>query len=147
MWYWITSWCASLGKTVSPSLSTPSLPVALCVARVLMVPLQFSISVVPIQLVFRQPHSWDFMGVASGVARRHSLTENPLILWVLQSLNPHFHNVPHFLGYFVDLSFRSSWHNSTYLLGVIFFSNGLYLVKVLDVKTTLIWGIRTNNRL
>lgn len=42
----------------------------------------------PVQLTFQGSSSYDFAGVASNVSRRHTLTENSLVLWLLQYFCP-----------------------------------------------------------
>lgn len=91
IWCWITSWWALPWGCLFLPLSVVfilQLPVILCVGlRLPQLPddLHFSLSMVIVQLTYRQPYWWDFMRVTSGMIRRHSLATCPPILWLLQS--------------------------------------------------------------
>lgn len=82
-----TNWCALPERTVSP-LSVPELPAALSMGlrphALFLVYFGLSIGTILGQL----------MGVTSDVTRRHNLTGDFLILWVLQSLESLLINVP-----------------------------------------------------
>lgn len=91
-----------LRKTNSSALSVPQLPVVLGAG--LRSPGFFStqsgmlIGVILVQLIIGQSCWRDFLSVASDIIRRHNLTSKLLLLWLLQSLCPLFHNVPRALG-------------------------------------------------
>ena len=48
--------------------------------------------VVIVQLMFRQPCWWDFMGIIYDIIRRHILIGNSMIFWPLQFFHLLFHN-------------------------------------------------------
>lgn len=50
-------------------------------------------SVIFVQLRFDSPVN-DFMGIVFDATKRHTLTVNSTILWLLQSFYPLFHNIP-----------------------------------------------------
>ena len=66
--------CSLLDKTISFSPNIPQLPEVLCV-RFRIFPAQFGMftATVLVWLMFLQLCWWDFMGVASGIPRRHYL--------------------------------------------------------------------------
>ena len=96
---------SSLDNTFSPTLSIPWLSVVLCLLLSC--------------LAYAKAVRWDFMGVASSITRRHNLTENSFILWLLQSFCFLFQNNPKALDVGVILYICQ--------LGLIF-TAGLYLL-------------------
>lgn len=82
--------CSSLGKATCRTPSFPPLPLVLWrVETSGLSPVQFGVftGVLLVQLMFRESCWWDFMGMASDVSGRHSLTAKfSLILWLLQFL-------------------------------------------------------------
>lgn len=80
--------CSSLGKTMSPTLSLPYLPVVLRVGLRPCALFLFHFSMfitVLLGLMFWQPCWWGFMAIISDIIRRHSLTANSLFLWLRHS--------------------------------------------------------------
>lgn len=94
---------SSLGKTTSPApLSFSHLPIVLCIGLGPhgFCPVQFGqlVDVMLVQLTFGWSCWWHFMGIASDVTRWDNLTTTSLILSLLQSFYPLFHNVSLTLG-------------------------------------------------
>lgn len=82
---------------------------------------------------------WDSVGVVSDITRRHDLTANFLILWLLQCFFPIFWKGPWDLGVgtcFLDLSIGTGPHNCTL---VVIFCNGLRLLQ----QKFPWWGVNT----
>lgn len=85
--------CSSLGRAF-PTANIAQLPVVLCggwsppgfISVHFSMPMVF----VLVQYMFRQTCWWDFMRVASENIRRHSLTENFVIFWLLKSFCSYF---------------------------------------------------------
>ena len=76
--------CLSLGR----AYCLPALPIVLQVR----LKISICIDVVLIQLKIGQSHWWNFTGVVSNLPKRHKLTPNSLVLWLLQSFHPLFCN-------------------------------------------------------
>ena len=94
--------CWSLGKTISPTHSRAQLPIIFVYDWGLR---NFPLSTLACPLMsfwfcstFGQSHWWDFMCLTSDSTRRHNLTANSLIFWLLQSSCPHFLIIPWALG-------------------------------------------------
>lgn len=87
-WYYIITWCSL------SSLSIAQLPVVLCImlrrphGLFFLVHAGISIGLILVQLMLRQSLWWDFMVVASDFTRRHNLTTNSLVFWLLQFFQP-----------------------------------------------------------
>ena len=69
--------------------------------------------------------------------RRHNLTANSLILWLLQSLHVHFHNVPRALGAGV---FCTGIHSTALHFDWLWFSEIVFALHLLHMEMPLMRG-------
>lgn len=109
--YWLVSWCAlPWGKHIYSSLHSLVAWSSLQRGEASWVfphPLAMPVSVVWRQLRFRQSCWWVFMGRASEITKRHTLTANSLILWLLRIFPLHLPTMipePYLWESFVDVS-------------------------------------------
>lgn len=87
------------------------------------------------QLMLRQPYWWYFMDITSNITRRHNLSGDALVLWLLESFYPIFYNVPWASDAlcFIDVSIGAIFHNSVFLLVVVFCSSLCLLQRVVSL--------------
>lgn len=139
--------CSLLGR-VCPALTILWVPVVL---RVGLPHLSMSTAVL-VQILLRQSCWWAFMGVASDIPRRHSLTANSWIFWLLQSFCPTSAEVSLSLRWgccVVAVSVGTGLHKLAFWLLVVF-CYGLLLLKskvsLMRSEDSLPFpvGIRTN---
>ena len=142
--------CSSLGKTIFPTLSNSL--IACCCIGLEPHRLPPSTSAYPllalVKVMFKQSRWWDFMAVAPESPRRHSLTANALVSWLLQSFLP-FLKCSLNLRYkrcIDDVSSGPELHNSAFWL-VVFFCNDLCLLQrgssLMKGENSLICGYKT----
>lgn len=98
-----------------------------------------SISIL-VHFIFKPSCWWDFTDETSDIPRRHSLTINSFIFWLLHSFWPWFLSLR--WSCMEASSVRAGLHNGAFWL-VVLFCNGLYLLQDIfwrRLQTTHICG-------